>query len=60
MNYLNYLSQIPLLFLHYVLPAVLVLVVIYGLLQLVAKILKIKRLASQPYAVIEHSSARFY
>jgi len=59
MNYLNYLKQIPLLFLNYVLPTVLVLVVIYGLLQLVAKILKIKRLLGQPYAVIEITPPAF-
>ena len=52
MNYLNYLKQIPLIFLRYVLPAVIVLAIIYVLLQLIAKILTIKRLLHQPYAII--------
>ena len=59
MNYLNYLKQIPLLFLKYVLPAVIVLAIIYVLLQLIAKILTIKRLLRQPYAIIEITPPAF-
>ncbi len=59
MNYLDGLKQIPLLFLNYILPAILAVLVAYGLFQLVAKILKIKRLINQPYAVIEITPPAF-
>ena len=59
MNYLNYLKQIPLQLVKYVLPAVILLVVVYVLLRLIAKILNVKRLIRQPYAIIEITPPAF-
>jgi hypothetical protein len=59
MKYLDYLKQIPPFLLRYVVPLLLGLGVIYGLVLLIAKILKIKRLMFQPYAIIEITPPAF-